>query len=434
MKCAFYEKEITPPLGSDIPGYYANRFTTGVQDKLYAKAAVFSGDNQEIAAILTIDAVSVSADFCRAVTDRVRQFTGIPAEKVAIIANHTHYGVPFGDVISQRDPEFCALLERLAADCITLAWQRLETCTLSYGIGHEDTVAFNRDFILKDGAIVTNASGHKENIVRAYGGIDPDLPVLTVKNSEGQVIGVLFTYALHQDTTGGMEYSGDYSSEISHALKERFGHQMVSIYMPGCCGDINHIDVWGERRTHRQIGRIIADEIARVMCEDSAAVACRTVATAYRVVPMVRRRATPEQIEKAKWIMEDRANRTSKYDMTGQNAPLLLQYEEDFRDAPKTVDVPVQVFVIGDIWTMIFPFEVYHRYGLQIKQACPNGKWLMSELANIEAGYVPIPELFDTDAYPVQLCHGSWLMPEAGDQLVESVSNLVSDLNNSLCR
>ena len=132
--------------------------------------------------------------------------------------------------------------------------------------------------------------------------------------------------------------------------------------------------------------------------------------------------------------MEDRANRTSKYDMTGQNAPLLLQYEEDFRDAPKTVDVPVQVFVIGDIWTMIFPFEVYHRYGLQIKQACPNGKWLMSELANIEAGYVPIPELFDTDAYPVQLCHGSWLMPEAGDQLVEAVSNLVSDLNNSLCR
>ena len=39
------------------------------------------------------------------------------------------------------------------------------------------------------------------------------------------------------------------------------------------------------------------------------------------------------------------------------------QYEENFRDAPKTVDVPVQVFVIGDIWTMIFPFEVYHRYG-----------------------------------------------------------------------
>ena len=53
----------------------------------------------------------------------------------------------------------------------------------------------------------------------------------------------------------------------------------------------------------------------------------------------------------------------------------------------------------------------------------------MSELANITPGYVPVPELFGTDAYPAQLCHGSWLLPEAGDQLVEAIIELVNELN-----
>ena len=432
MKCAFYEKEITPPIGSDIPGYYMHRYTTGVKDKLYAKAAVFEGDNGKIAAILVLDAVDILTPFQKAVAARVTEFTGIPAEKLAIIANHTHYGIPQGDVISDRDAEFCSVLERLAADCVILAWQRLENCTLSYGIGKEETVAFNRDFVMKDGAVATNVR-NKEEIVRPYDGIDPDLPVLVAKNEAGKVMGTLFTYALHQDTTGGVEYSGDYASEISYALKEKFGYQMVSIYLPGCCGDINHLDpIGGTKRGHREIGRTLAGEISRVVKEETEAVTENTVFTAYRSVPMVRRRATKEQIEKAKWILEDTANRTTKYDMTGQNASLMLKYEEAFKDAPKTVDVPVQVFRIGEVWMLIFPFEVYHQFGLRMKAACPGGKWLMSELANITPGYVPVPELFGTDAYPAQLCHGSFLMPEAGDQLVEAIVGLIDKLKEKI--
>lgn len=433
MKCAFYEKEITPPLGGDIPGYYANRITTGVKDKLYAKAAVFADDNGEMVALLVLDAVDVFTSFCKIVAARVEEYTGIPAEKLAIIANHTHYGIPQGDVISKRDEEYCKVLERLAADCVILAWQRLENCTISYGMGHEDTVAFNRDFVMKDGAVATNAGRYKDEIVRPYGGTDPDLPVLIARNAAGEVMGTLFTYALHEDTTGGLEYSGDYASEISYALKEKFGYQMVSIYLPGCSGDINHYDVFaGKNRGHREIGRILAKEITRVMNEDNAPIEGDTIVSAYRIVPMVRRRATQEQIENAKWILEDVKNRTTKYDMTGQNATLLLKYEEAFKDAPKMVDVPVQVFRIGEVWMLIFPFEVYHKFGLQMKAACPGGKWLMSELANITPGYLPVPELFGTDAYPVQLCHGSWLLPEAGDQLVEAVVGLVDELKEKI--
>ena len=47
LQCGFYEKEITPPLGSDIPGYFMKRPSTGVlrlpgahlrDDRLYTAA------------------------------------------------------------------------------------------------------------------------------------------------------------------------------------------------------------------------------------------------------------------------------------------------------------------------------------------------------------------------------------------------------------
>jgi len=43
---------------------------------------------------------------------------------------------------------------------------------------------------------------------------------------------------------------------------------------------------------------------------------------------------------------------------------------------------------------------------------------LLSELSNMSAGYIPTPDIFGTSTYPVQLCHGSYLEPEAGEKMV----------------
>ena len=429
MRAAFYEKEITPPIGSDIPGYYKNRYTVGVKDKLYAKAAVFEDGSGNIAALLVLDAVCVTRAFCEAIKTRAEAFTGIPTKKIAVIANHTHYGIPGGDLRSERDEEFMSLMERLCADTITLAWQRLEPCTLAYGIGQESTTPFNRDYILQDGAIVTNPGKFRDQILRPYGDIDPDLPVLTVKNTQDGVMGAIFTFALHEDTTGGLEYSGDYASEISYALKERYGQQAVSVYLPGYSGDINHVDqLGGIRRTHREIGRIIAGELLRVMEEASVPVEGKALRMEYRELPMERRRATSEQIAYARWVAEDRKARKDKYDMTGQNAPLLLEYEEAVRDGGNRVEVIIQILKLGDVWIFITPFEVYHKYGNDIKAGIPGEKWLISELANMESSYIPVPELFDTAAYPAQLCYGSWMEVSAGQKLVEGVLRLAEEM------
>ncbi len=430
MKCGFYEKDITPPLGGDMTGYYAHRYAMDVEDNLYAKAVVFSPDDEDPAkmiALLIIDAELLSTPLTAAIKSRINEFTGIPQERIAVAATHSHYSIPQGDVVSTRDDEYMALFPRLAADAIILAFNRLQKCTMTYGIGKEPNVSFVRNYILDDGAIVTNPAKFIDHIVRPYSENDPDLPVLTFWNDAGQRIGVLYTFALHSDTAKARAYSGDYSSEISKQLKARYGNDFISIYMAGFCGDINHWDPSGNtRRDHRSIGRILAEDIIRVTEETSQPVGGDCVDMMQQILPMQRRRATKEQIGQARYYVANPG--TKKYDMTGSTAKLLLMYEEACGDCSNDVSVPLQVMRIGDVWLYICPFEMYHQYAAPLKEATPSGKWLMTELANMEASYVPVPELLSSECYEAQLCYGSWMEPYAGDKITEALAKMAADL------
>ena len=47
LRCGFGRKEITPPLGTPLVGYYKPRFAKGVIDPLYARAAAFEADGEK---------------------------------------------------------------------------------------------------------------------------------------------------------------------------------------------------------------------------------------------------------------------------------------------------------------------------------------------------------------------------------------------------
>ena len=434
MRCGFYEKEITPPLGGDLPGYFGHRYAEDVEDRLYAKAVVFAGDSDDPAqmtALLVLDAEEILKDMREAVASRASEMTGIPQERIVIAATHTHYGIPFGGASVDRDDEYMQVFYRLAADTVTLAFKRLRKCFLTYGIGHEDTQAFNRDFVMKNGNITTNPrpSIHGD-IVRPYGEIDPDLPVLTAWDESGNRIGVIFTYALHQDSVGKVAFSGDFSLEISHQLKARYGSNFVSVFLAGCCGDINHIDPIGKTmRDHRSIGRVLAREIERVTETLSAPVADTGVDASFRILPLTRRKATPEKLAWAKYILEDPDNRKTPYmSMGAMGCRMLLEYAESFREENAVVNVPLQVLRIGDVWLFASPFELYHQYAVPMKAAADSGKWLITELANMGGGYIPVPELLDSYVYPAQLNRNNNMEPEAGFKIGAALAEMAGSM------
>lgn len=72
----FYEADITPPMGVDIPGYFVKRKGNDVWDNLYAKAAVISDGNEKIA-FLMIDKLFVSTEERDAIYKRIEASTDI---------------------------------------------------------------------------------------------------------------------------------------------------------------------------------------------------------------------------------------------------------------------------------------------------------------------------------------------------------------------
>lgn len=429
MRCGFYEKEITPPLGQSLPGYFCPRPAMDVWDKLYAKAAVFEGENGTVA-VLILDAVQVKKAFCDKVAQRVTEYTGIPSDHLVIAATHTHYGVPFGDsvpddceFINEPDREYVKVLERLAADTVILAWKRMEECTLSYSMGWEGHASFCRDYRMKDGAVRTNPSTRRiSNILHPYSDIDPDTPVLMVRNTEGQLKGILFTHTCHQDVVGHYVYSGDYSSVVSKELKSVYGSDFVSIYMAGCCGDINHCDpLGGTRRSHVDVGRLVAGAVKAAMAVPGEPVEGQQVAALRRWVPIVRRKATEEELaECRKAIAGEEAAFSRDWALS------IIGYEAN--GWPDEVLQPAHILRIGELWLLAFPGEVYHVYGQQARAAIPGEKWLITELSGTESSYMPTPELFGTDIYPQKLTDGSFLEPKAGEKMVAAFHEMIREM------
>lgn len=426
MNCAFYETEITPPLGASMPGYFVDRPTTGIKDKLYAKAfAVSNGEG--MFAHLVLDCCEIPTHYVDAIRKRVCEWNDIPPECVAISCTHAHTGIACGSPLGEsEDSEYMSLVVRIAADCVTYALKRLAPAKIYFGTGRVDGISFNRDYIRPDGTVRTFPPKDMTG-VSPYSDNDPLLPLLFIEDENGTPTGAVICFACHQDCVGGLEYSGDYSSELSKCLKQKYGDDFISIYIAGASGDINHVDPYGkgnEKQTsdtqlphYRMMGRKIAGEALRVIQNELSPVAGDSVYAAMEYVDIPYRKATPEMIENAKATLADP-------DAHGKNNARALL---DFAAAPKTDchKTPVQVLSIGNTTVFALPGELFHQFANEIRKALPDRNCLFSTLSNGFHGYIPVPELIDQPIYEAKLCFGSCLDKNAGSVIVQTAVKLV---------
>ena len=431
LKCGFYEKEITPPIGSELPGQYALRVSTGVLDRLYAKAVAFE-DGENLVALLALDAVDVPDWVCEAIQSRVADMIGLKDTNLVVCATHTHQGIPVGEAIgSHADKDFLRVVSRLAADCVVLAVKALKPCHLSFATGCVDGVSFVRDYILENGEVRTNPGRPPAKILRPYAENDPDLPVLFVRDEEQNMVGVIYGFACHQDCVGGKEFTGDYSSEVSRQMKSRYGQDVVSIYVAAACGDINHLDFMHNmaRIPYYETGRRIAAEIMRLADGPAEPLTKESVCAGKEYVSCKYRRASKDDIAIAEESIRT-GEKIPRAMLAGTTyAELLLQYEHlRESEGQEERDLPVQVLQIGGVTLFAMPGEFYHAFGQQLKAGNPTGKTLVATLCNGAFGYLPTPEMFSTYVYPAQLCEGSKWAPESGGAITERAIEITRKL------
>lgn len=416
MKAAFYECDITPPLGGHMPGYYRPNPARDVFERLYAKALVVE-DEGEYAAIVAIDTCEIDPSFTEAITKRVETYTGIRPSSVCIHAVHTHKGAPTEDrpeVGQYYDGAYTDVLLRLAADAITLAYRRLETAEVYFGKGYVNGISFNRNYLIEGGGAVS-FGGNGKRVIGMLAGTDPELPVLSFFVN-GRPIGALICFACHQDCTGDEVngYSGDYSSALSAELKNVYGRDFVSLFMIGTAGDINHInpDVTVVRPPfwYREMGKRIAQEAVRVMA-DSRSVGSG-VAVAKELIRLKLRQADEEYVGKKLALWKTAyagAMRTRN----------LLHYRDTNRAAYD--ELWLQVIRIGNTCLYIYAGEIYVNFGLALKKRSPYENCMVIENSNSYGGYIPTPEAFSPsyDLYETSLCEDSRHTPDAGALMTE---------------
>jgi hypothetical protein len=190
MRIGFYESDITPPLGGFLWGHYHDVRATGVMDRLYARAAVLEGEDGTCAAFVTVDSCALPPMIHDIVTKRIEEYTGIPASNVCISSNHTHWGAPVSDspeIGCFADETYRDVFFRLTADAVTLAYRRLAPAEAFYGEGEADGIAFSRNYILKDGRVVTWAGGvDPADILGRTSEPDPAVRTVIARNADGR--------------------------------------------------------------------------------------------------------------------------------------------------------------------------------------------------------------------------------------------------------
>jgi neutral ceramidase len=420
MKCAFYEKEITPPLGSAIPGYFEPRFGSDVLDRLYVKAVVTESGGSFMA-IAAIDSCHMLLSFRDAVAERVQSYTGIKAENILICANHSHTGIPSMKPENVfYDKAYTDMLILWTADAIILAYKRLGNCEVSFGLGEVLGISFCRDYIMKNSTPRTNPGRKNPDIIKPCAEIDYDLPVLCFKNPNGTPMGAIISFACHQDCVSGDKYSGDFSSVLAKELKKVYGESFVCIFVAGACGNINHVNVSESRQDddhYIMMGKKIAAEAVRVI-SDSLPVTGDEIKTKYEILKIKRRDITKEDIEKAKKILAEADPEEKVLNAEGDITVPMAKRLLAIINGAAEFDIPVMVIKVGDCVIYGFPCETFNFFAKKVVGRSPFKRNIISTLSNTAVGYVVTEDLFYDTIYESRI----------GTNILEAgAGNIISD-------
>jgi len=440
----FYEKEITPPLGCGIPGYFNIRRSCDVLDRLYARAVVVQEGDEKIA-ILSIDGLHPKKDVCDHIAKRIEAYTKIPRSHIMIAFTHTHTGLPFrfegiafGDdeIVAESIKGYMDVFANLVADCVTLANLRLKPAIPSFGKGEVFGISFCRDYYMKHGTPQTNPPRMSPEIEGPVTESDKELPVLMVRDENQNPMGAILSFACHADCVSGEKLTGDYVSILSKELKKVYGEDFVTIFLLGCSGDVNHFDVSKKSDAsdhYVKMGKKLAGEAIQAVAfaEELKESGIRS---SLEYIHMPRRAVEPEKIEEAKncvaTIREEKGVKISA-DNTDPNqyklamAKRLIHFLET---TPEYFDVPVQCMQIGEFTIYGFNSEIFTEFGKLVKKGDGTGINLVATLCNDAFGYVPTRDMFYDTIYESRP-GSSRLDQEAGYIMAEKLVSIKEKMN-----
>lgn len=433
MKCGFFELDITPPLGSIIPGAFGARYATEILDPLYVRTIVVRNGDTALA-IASVDACGITLDVTEQIRARVCSMIPMKHEEIMVMATHAHGGGPvlnWGEEVVRNERYLQSLVEK-TADSIVTAFNRAEDSEMLLGKEELYGVSFIRVYRMKDGSLRTNPGFGNPDILEPTTTIDPEVLALAVRQN-GVYVGALINYANHPAIVANTKISGDYISVLSAEMKKLYGSQFVSVFINGACGNINHFDVNNpatrSMEYHRVVGARLAESVDAAI-KAAVPMTDETLQAKLGSTEVKLRKPTAEQLVAAKELFE------SKGDELVNSVPGTPGYMETFfalqalnvqADKRTQRQLQLQLFRIGSCYVFGTPCQIFVQFGKRMKEAC-GGTAFVSAFANDYCGYVPTADCMRPGVYEARLAPTSALEPVAGDKLCDAIIAMYKNL------
>lgn len=202
-----------------------NNPSEGTEQDLFAKALAIEDEEGNRLVIVTTDLIGIISKYRADVEAAVAEKFDLPGESLVMNASHTHCGPAYGrDEVEDYYQELLAK----TIEIIGAAFEAMEPSELFYSTA-KCSFAMNRRTPTPDGY---------RNHPNPEGVVDHTVPVLSVKNPDGDLKTVLFGYACHNTTMGFMKWLGDYAGYAQEYF-EADHEGVTAMFMNGCSGDQN---------------------------------------------------------------------------------------------------------------------------------------------------------------------------------------------------
>ena len=382
------EIDITPPLGTLLAGNLEPRASLGIDNPLFARAIVVESGGRRLAYI-ALDLIFLRRDIGDRVVRRASAVTGIPTDHICYACSHTHTGPYIGRQFAPFiNEKWCAQLPAQIVKAVQRADAAKVPARLSRCRAFEWRTSANRRLRYKDGRHVNNwllgsqVNKDMQSICTA-GPIDPEVGLLAFDNLDGQLLAVMYHYTLHANSDFGPKFSADYPGVVSQELRAAFGPQVVSLFMPGCCGDVN------PTHKHPVIGAYLAEQMVGALRVRQPMAGPIMLGAGKRALWVPLRNLELDQedrLAKCGWPAE--LNNVFRH---GQ-----AQLQEQ---GIQQVETWIQAFRIGDIGFVALPGEVFVDWQAYIKEHSPFPWTYAVELSNDSVGYLITREAWECGGY-----------------------------------
>lgn len=428
IEVGFSVRDITPAVGSTIPGGFGPRISRGIQDPLQTTACVIRDCNHTVA-VIGMDMVALSCETADRIRATISTAVCIPEQDIIVAASHTHGGGPSIDVLgSDADEEYLDLCVTRVSEAAIDAHSNLQPAECAHAVGQCEGWSFNRRFKMRDGSEATQPAKGNPDIVAPTGPVDHELGMIAFRTPDGMPLGALACFACHPTVIWGDMFTGDFPAYWRSSLCEKIHPDFKLVFLNGACGNIGPSDFAnpavreGGVDWARKMGQALADETVRLI-EAADYAESVGLTTAHGAIRVAYRHPTRSALDSARALVAADSPWDSKK-WQARDVVLLAEQLGDTRDVACRVDI----IGIGDAIIAAAPWQPFCEFGLKIKNSVPGRPVLLATFANGTLGYVPTQAAFIGGGYEPTLCRGSKLAANAGEQIVGEFIHLLQQL------